>query len=229
MKELFNTAISSPNVIPTAMLGLVLLYWLSVMVGALDFDSPDLDTDASLDIDTDLEATPDVATDSAADTAVSANGDVSLSWFNSVLVFFNISKVPFMLFLTLLILPLWVISVMTNYYMGIDSFLGGLMVLIPAFLASLFLAKFLSYPFVKLFEHMEKEDSESKTAIGKICVVATSITEKKTGQAQVQTSGSPLLLNVIASTGHELKSGDTALVLEYLKDRNLYLIEPYGN
>ena len=223
MKELFNAAISLPNIIPTAMLGLVLLYWLSVVIGAVDFDSADLD------IDTDLDATPDATLDPVTDTAVSADGDISISWFNSVLVFFNISKIPFMLFLTLLILPLWVISVMTNYYMSMDSFLGGLMVLIPAFLVSLFLAKFLSHPFVKLFEHMEKEDSESKTAIGKICVVATTITEKKTGQAQVQTSGSPLLLNVIASTGHELKSGDTALVLEYLKDRNLYLIEPYGN
>lgn len=225
MKELFNAAISLPNIIPTALLGMVMLYWLTVVVGALDFDFLDFDveTDIDTDIDVDVDAAP------SADMDVNANGEVSFSWLNSVLVFFNINKVPFMLFLTMLILPLWVISVMTNHYLGIDSFPGGLIVLIPVFFVSLFIAKLLTLPFVKLFEHMQKEDSESKTAIGKICVVSTLITDEKMGQARVETSGSPLLLNVIARPGCELKSGDTALVIEYLKDKNLYLVEPYGN
>ena len=223
MKELFNAAISLPNILPTALLGLVLLYWLTVVVGALDFDFLDFDVDTDVDTDVDV----DVDVNPAVDSDVSINSEVSFSWLNSILVFFNIGKVPFMLFLTTLVLPLWVVSVMTNHYVGIDSFLGGLIVLVPAFFVSLFLAKFLTLPFVKLFEHMQKEDSESKTAIGKICVVSTLITEKKIGQAQIATSGSPLLLNVITSAGHELKSGDTALVIEYLKDRNLYLVAPY--
>ena len=54
MKELFNAAISSPNIIPTALLGLVLLYWLTVVIGALDFDALDFDVDT--DIDTEVDA-----------------------------------------------------------------------------------------------------------------------------------------------------------------------------
>ena len=227
MKELFNAAISSPNIIPTALLGLVLLYWLTVVIGALDFDALDFDVDTDIDTEVDAEVGP--VTDAEVNVAdVNADGGVSLSWFNSILVFFNMSKVPFMLFLTSLVLPLWVIAIMTNHYLGIDSFLGGLIVLVPAFMLSLFFAKLLTLPFVKLFAHMQKEDSESKTAIGKICVASTLITDTKIGQAQVATSGSPLLLNVITSTGHALKSGDSALVVEYLKDRHLYLVEPFS-
>ena len=227
MKELFNAAISSPNIIPTALLGLVLLYWLTVVIGALDFDALDFDVDT--DIDTEVNAGVGPVTDAEVNGAdVNADGGVSLSWFNSILVFFNMSKVPFMLFLTSLVLPLWVIAIMTNHYLGIDSFLGGLIVLVPAFMLSLFFAKLLTLPFVKLFAHMQKEDSESKTAIGKICVASTLITDTKIGQAQVATSGSPLLLNVITSEGYALKSGDSALVVAYLKDRNLYLIEPFN-
>ena len=223
MKELFNAAISLPNIIPTALLGLVLLYWITVIVGALDFDTLDPDIDGEVDI----EADPSVNTAAQA-TDANPEGGISISWLNSILIFFNISKVPFMLFLTMLILPLWVISIMANHYLGIESLIGGLIVLAPVFLVSLFVAKFLTIPFVKLFDHMQKEDVESKTAIGKICVASTVITDKKMGQAQVKTSGSPLLLNVITSEGHALKSGDSALVVAYLKDRNLYLIEPFN-
>ena len=229
MKELFNAAISLPNIIPTALLGLVLLYWLSVVVGALDFDSLEFDIDADIDANIDADIDTDIDVIPAVDTDMNAGGDVSLSWFNSVLVFFNINKVPFMLFLTSLVLPLWVISVMTSHYLGINSFLGGLIILAPTFFLCLFIAKFLTLPFVKLFEHMQKEESESKTAIGKVCTVSASITAQKIGQAQVETTGSPLLLNVTTSKGHELKSGDTALVIKYLKDRNVYLVEPYSN
>ena len=216
MTELFDAAISLPNIIPTALLGLVMLYWITVVLGALDFDFLDFD------IDTEVES------DITVDADVSGEGDVSISWLNSILVFFNIGKVPFMLFFSTLALPLWVISVMTNHYLDIESFLGGLLVFVPVFFVSLFMAKLLTFPFVKLFEHMEKEDGESNSAIGKICVVSTLITDKKIGQAEVATTGSPILLNVITVSGHQLKSGDTALVIEFLKERNLYLVEPYS-
>ncbi len=216
MTELFDAAISLPNIIPTALLGLVLLYWITVVLGALDFDFLDFD------LDTEIEGELEVSADAGGE------GDVSISWLNSILVFFNIGRVPFMLFLSTLALPLWVLSVMTNYYLGIESFLGGLLVFVPVFFVSLFIAKFLTFPFVKLFQHMEKEDGESNSAVGKICVVSTLITDKKIGQAQVATSGSPILLNVVTGSGHQLKSGDTALVIEFLKERNLYLVEPYS-
>lgn len=219
MKELFEAAVAAQNVIPTALMGLVLLYWLTVVVGALDFDSLDFDIETDMDSDIDIDIDLDTGVD----------GDVGLSWFNSVLVFFNVSKVPFMLFFTALALPIWVISILVNHYLGISSFIGGLLTLIPAFIVGLFIAKIITFPFVKLFEHLEKDDKESGSAIGKICVASTSITSEKVGQATVKTSGSPLLLNVVTHSGTVLKNGETALVIDYLKDRNIYLVEPYNS
>ncbi len=217
MRELFDAAIAAQNIIPSALLGLVMIYWLTVMIGALDFEFLDFDFDAEVDAEVDI------------DVDAGGDGQVGISWFNSIMVFFNLSRVPFMIFLSALALPIWVISILTNYYLGISSFLGGLITLIPAFIVGLFLAKFITFPFVKLFEHLEKDDKESKSAVGKICITSTEVTETKIGQAKVKTTGSPLLLNIITPSGIKLEIGDTALVIEYLKDKNIYLVEPYSN
>ncbi len=215
MRELLDAAIAAQNSIPTALLGLVMIYWLTVMLGALDFEFLDFDIDTDIDTDVDV------------DVDASADSQVGISWFNSIMVFFNLSRVPFMIFLTALALPIWVICILTNYYLGITTFVGGLITLIPAFIIGLFLAKFITFPFVKLFEHLEKDDKESKSAVGKICITSTEVSENKIGQAKVDTSGSPLLLNIVTPAGITMKNGDSALVIEYLKDRNIYLVEPY--
>jgi len=220
MKELIIAALSAPNIIPTALLGLVVVYWITVMLGALDFEFLDFDIDAALDAEVEMDMS------AAAETEVHAQMDIS--WFNSVLIFFNLNKVPFMIFFTMLILPVWIVCIMLNDYLGINSFPGGLIILIPSIFVSLFIAKILTIPFAHLFAHMEKEESESKSAVGKICIASNLITDHKIGQAKIKTSGSPILLNVITDKGNQLQTGESGLVIKYLKDRNIYLVAPYN-
>jgi hypothetical protein len=208
MLELLNAAVSSVNIIPTALLVIILLYWITVIIGLADVNLYDID---EIDLDSNVDG-----------------GDVhfSVDWLNHILLFFNITQIPLMLFLTFLILPIWVISVLGNYYLGNTSFIFSLVLLLPNFFASLFISKILTTPFVKLFAYMNKEEEEEEV-IGKICITMVTISNERIGQAKVNTRESPLLLNVKTKPGTTLKAGETGLIVDYIRERNIYLIEPY--
>ncbi len=207
MLELLDAAVSAPNIIPTALLIFVLVYWLIVILGAIDTDF--------LDIDVDVEADADV------------DGEFSVSWFNHVLAFFNLGQVPFVLFLTFLVVPWWAITVLGNHYLGNESFIFSLAVLVPALIISLFIAKFLTAPFVRIYQALDQEDNT--TPVGKICRITTAASHAKVGQAQVSTGGAPIILSVRAYEGSSLLAGDSAMVIEYDAGGNVYLVEPYIN
>jgi len=205
MNDLFNAAIAAPNLLPTALLIFVMVYWIIVIIGAVDVDAIDIDVDMDTDVD----------------------GEISVSWLNNLLSFFNLGQVPFMIFMTFLVVPLWSGSVMTNYYLNNQSLLLGFLILVPLLILSAFIAKIATQPFTKLFNHLENSIDGGERQIGKICTLVTSADDARAGQAKVDTGGAPLLLNVITDEGTSMFSGDTAIVLEYLADRNVYLIEPY--
>jgi len=209
MKELFTAAVSAPNLIPTLLLIFVLIYWLIVLIGAIDVDT--LDVEVDLDSDVDL--------DTSVDSSASAGG------FSEVLAFFNLKELPLMVFLTFWILPVWVISVLTNYYLNNSSFFVGLLLLLPALIVGLFIAKVLTAPLAKVFAGLSQEANE--TVIGKICTLTSQATSLRVGQARIETSGAPILLNVKTYEGVTLDRGDTGMVIEQQPGHNIYLIEPF--
>ena len=151
MVELLQAAFSGVNIISTAFLAFVMLYWVAMILGLLDLDFLDLE----------------IETAGGAD----AEGLAAISWLNSALAFFNLGKVPLMVFLTFLALSFWVISILANHYLNNNYELLGLLLLVPAFLAALFVAKVLTTPFVKLFAAFEKEHESTATIIGQVCTV----------------------------------------------------------
>jgi len=202
MTELLQAAVLPPNLVATGLLVFVLLYWLTVIVGLLDFKTADLHADAG--------------------HLPGAHAD----WFNGALAFFNLGRVPLMLFVSFVALPLWVGSILANYYTDNTSLLRGLLFLLPLLLASLFVAKVLTQPFVRLFAALEKDHDGGALALGKVCTVLLPATASQLGQATVRIDGAPLMLNV-RTTGRPLGKGETALVIDYDTPRRCYLIEPY--
>ena len=207
MLDLLHAAVSAPNIIPTALLVFVLVYWLVVILGAIDLDF--------FDIDVEMEAEADV------------DGEFSVSWLNHALAFFNLGQVPFMLFMTFWILPVWVMSVLGNHYLGNESLGFGLLLLIPVLVVGLFIAKFLTAPFVRLFGKLDSDVEHNKSLIGSMCTVTSAASASRTGQARIVTNGAPLLLNVQTPDGLNMQNGDTGMVIDYEPQRNVYLVEPY--
>jgi len=217
MQELFDHSFSMINIIPTFLLFFSLVYWVIVMIGAIDTDFFDIDVD--LDIDADIDVDVDVDVD--------APDSVNIGWFNSILVFFNLGQIPLMIFITFLSLPMWFIAVVGNYYLGITNFLFGLVLLIPNFIVSLFIAKFATMPFVKLFTKLKKEGTTAQSLTGKVCRVVLIASDEKMGQAEIKDDGTSYLINTKSAQGQVIKKGETALIIEFDEEKNIYHIEPY--
>ncbi|GAF04465.1 OB-fold-containig protein [Saccharicrinis fermentans] len=212
MSETFNAAFSMMNIIPTSLLLLVLVYWLTVIVGVFNVDSFDIDADADIDADVDISATD------------------SILWVNSALSFFNLGKIPLMLILSFFSLSLWVISMLMNYHLNDDSFLLSIVYLIPNIFVSAFVTKFLTRPFVKLFKKADSDIESNKKLTGKLCIVTLDATHNKMGQAEIKIDGSSFMINVMSTEEqYSLLKGDQCLVIDYLSEQKIYLIEPYKN
>ncbi|MFD1874187.1 hypothetical protein [Hymenobacter bucti] len=207
MTELLQAAVLPPNLVATGLLVFVLLYWLTVIIGLLDFKTADLHLGGH------------------ADGVHLHSGDSD--WFNGALAFFNLGRVPLMVFISFVVLPLWVGSILVNYYTGNTSLLRGLALLLPLLVGSVFVAKFLTLPFVRLFAALEKNHDGGAVALGKVCTVLLPATTEHLGQASVHIDGAPLMLNVRALSG-ALAKGETALVIDYDAQRRCYLIEAYA-
>jgi hypothetical protein len=105
MNELLEAAIAGVNIIPTSLLIFILVYWMIVMMGLIDMHAIDIspDHDYHMDVHTDVD------TDGPAKEIDNGHGynSGSVSWLNSVLAFFNLGQIPFMVFMSFLILPMW--------------------------------------------------------------------------------------------------------------------------
>ncbi len=247
MKELYDAAFSAVNIFPTILFGLMVVYWLFVMIGALDinlFDfsldsadidlDADVDIDAEVDIDADVDAEADIDMDADADTSLQSSmaaqghveGGVVMS-LNSVLSFFNLGKVPFMILMSFLALSMWVISISVNYLMGNQSVMLAIVLLIPNIIVSLFVSKILTTPFAFVQKKMLQNNADSFKYQGKICTMLMNASHTKVGQGEINYNGSIIRVNVITKKGTEILKDQTGLIINRIKEKNCYLIEPY--
>ncbi len=214
MNELLHAAFSGVNVLPTGMILLVVIYWFTVMLGALDMGFLDFDVEADGEADVEIEV----------DLSVEAGTDVP--FYLSVLSFFNLGKVPFMVFMTFLALPFWFMAIVGNHYLGIDSILIGILALSGYFFVSLFIAKFCTMPFVVLFRKMEESEEDKFNPIGKICVASLPLSSSRIGQVTIDAKGS-YIINAKSPEGKSLQKGEQGLVIEFNEALQCYIVEPY--
>lgn len=213
MTDFLNQIFNGANAIPTALLLFVVLYWIIVILGFIGTDFLDID----LDIDADGEA----------DLDVDGEG-VEVSWINNVLQFFNLGKIPLMIWLSFVALPLWFIAVNLNHFLGFEAFLSGLLIFLPSAFVSLFFAKFATWPFVKMFEKLD-EDTKAKDLIGRTAIVSSAASSSSRGMAELSYNGSHLRIMIRCHEGQSVKKGDQVLFIRKLNNRGEYLVEPYSS
>ncbi|MGV6861194.1 MAG: hypothetical protein ACWA41_05455 [Putridiphycobacter sp.] len=217
MNEFFHLMFSPQNLIGTFLLSFCVLYWLIVIVGIIDIDLIDVDVDVDMDVDIDADV----------DTEVSTAGG-SVAWLNKILLFFNLGKIPFMVWLTFLSLPLWFLMIIVNHLLNNTTFIIGLLIFIPLLIVSAFIAKPLTFPFVKVFEALEKEN-KPKNLIGKTGVVILPGNEKRKGQVEVNYEGSSI--RIYAKTASKeiiLTKNETVLIVDKdVDNQSVYIVEPY--
>lgn len=211
MHELIQTAFSPINLIHSFLLILVILYWLSIIIGALDFGSFDIDFDIDADLDVDIDAEIEAGTTSN---------------LAGVLHFFNLGKLPFMVIMSFAILFSWAISVLANYYFGGGSILFALAIFIPTIFISLCLTKIITTPLIPIFENLDT-GIDPVDYIGMICKIVLPTSPTKMGQAEVLLENSPLLINVKTDneTTDNLEKGAKAIITRKEKNKPYYIIK----
>jgi len=215
MKEIFDATFSLINIVPATFLVFMLIYWIAVLVGL--FDTSFLHFDIHADVDADIHV------DTPLDSEINIS---SIGVITSVLRFFNLGKIPFMVYFSMFTIPFWVISLYSNYLLQNTSFLISLALLVPNILISLFIAKILTTPFVKVFTALDKEGKD-EVIEGQICKVLMPVSPESIGQIEVMNHGAPILLNARTTEGNTLSKGETGLVINYDSEKECYIIEPY--
>jgi len=201
------------NLGATILLTMMVCYWLMVILGALDLDFLDFDIDTDMDADLDADLGSDL--------------NVSVGVLDGMLAFFYLGKIPVMILLSIFAMCLWVFSIIANGYLNPSgSLVLGLPIAAGNLVVSPFVCKIICTPLARLFMALKKDPNAPADVMGRICKVTTTQVSTKMGQAEVATSGAPILLNVVADGDHTFKKGDEAVVIGKDEKKGVHIIAP---
>ena len=219
MKELFEFAFEPANLFYTVLLILVLLYWLSVFIGAMDIGAFDVDLDMDVDVDVDM----DIDVDS--EVEVSSSGG---NWFLEGLRFFNFGVLPFMVIMSFLILFMWTINILANYYWSNGSILFHLAMFFPSLLASLFLTKIITTPLTGLFRALRDGDAKDIEYIGSVAKLTLPLDRSRTATADLVLKDQHILLYVRADDSVEgvIPRGTKVLITSSNAEKTIHFVRP---
>ncbi len=202
MIELFNASVSLVNLPFTVLLLIVILYWLSVIIGVADIDLFDTDWEFDAEVE-------------------------SPGFAQSLLNFLNIGELPLMVILSVMILIAWCFSVLANHYVnpGRSGWIA-LGLLVPNLGLSWLLSGVITRPVGRLFS--PKKTNEMKDALYKIGVAATSEVTPTFGQVEIETDGAPVLVNARTAEGTVLVKGEKALIYDADREKGVYFVEKFN-
>jgi hypothetical protein len=226
MTEFFTAAFAPVNVLFTALLLVVGLYWILVILGTLDIDlfhihlphgGTDFHVDGHVDVGHDVGGHADGHVEG-----------IEPGIGHSILHFFYLGEVPTMLLVSIMVLSLWTFSMLGNHYLNPEGSMAmALAIFVGNFAISTVVLKFVALPLRTFYFILNKDYNAPGDVVGKVCqVVTTHVTREKMGQAEVPTKGAPLLLNVLAHDDHVFSRGEQALVVERDAAKGTYRIAP---
>ena len=231
MNELVVASTQFPTVVFTIALGIVLLYWLFVLVGALDLDlfgGHDVDISGAGDGGGDAigGGHGDVAGghDTGDAGGHDADGDADSGGLWHTL---GLGDVPITISASIIVLVAWVTSLLLMEYvvrsLGLPGWVVG--VLLPlALLLALPITALLVRPLRPVFAI--KEGKSNSDYVGHACTVTTGHVDNDFGQATVEDGGTVLIIAVRCDAVGKLARGDKALIIEFDVSRQAYVVEP---
>lgn len=222
MFEILEIAYSHANVIITILFGITITYWFTVIIGAMDLGFLDFDLDPDFESDVNVETDFDSNAEAEA-SGTDPSGATKLMWF------FNIGKVPFMVFFTAWVFPTWFLTIICSYYLSINTWLIGLPVLFGLLFICLFFAKILTQPLVKIFQRMEMVETKNEDLIGKLCIAKYGVTNERSSHVIVQHDGSEYTLDAKTAQNKKIERNAQGLIIDYNLAENTYTVEPIDN
>lgn len=203
MKEIWEQALLPYNLPFTILLGLVVLFWLFTVIGAVGVDSFDVDLDADADGD------------------LSHFGDIP----GALLRVVNAGSVPVTIVLSVLVLCMWVGSMVLNFYFnpGQSSWLAAAFI-VAAFIIGVIATKLITQPLVPFMTRL-KQAENAAPVIGCIGVVRSINIDSEYGQVEVERpDGAPALLNArLGPDAEPAPRGSSVAIVSIDESTGVYL------
>lgn len=229
MFEVLAEAFQLVNLPFTILLSGVLLYWMLVGLGLLHFG--EAGHDASLDAHGDLHGHLPADAHAGGHGAGDAHGDAAgdghgggAGWFMTALKFVNVGEVPATVVISILALCAWLLSMISNHYWNDNSVARALVFLLPNLLLSAVVTRYLTFPLKRFFMALNREYEEHEPLIGRTGIVITTEAGPSFGQAQIETKGAPLLINVRTLHEQVLQKGETCVIVDEDKEHSFYRV-----
>ncbi|MDR1934399.1 MAG: DUF1449 family protein [Candidatus Accumulibacter sp.] len=219
--ELLAVLTAYPTAIYTALLGVVLVYWLLAVAGLVDFSSG---VDLDLDIGGDAG---DVSHVQNLDGEVGEGGS-SVTTLAGLLVAFGLGGVPFSVVVSLLAFISWFVCALASLWIlpwvptDLLRFAAATGILAGAFAAAVPLAAACVRPLRGLFARSYAVSNAS--LVGRECLILTGSVDEKFGRAQVSGDGEDFHVRVVADVPNSLKRGDFAHIVDYDETARVYRV-----
>ena len=206
MVNFLSNILSFPTILYTGLLVLVVLYWLTAIIGFVDFDG------IETEIDVDASDVGGIAT-----------------WLTK----FKLEGIPFTLTLSMIIFISWIlcfylVELFIKHFEveWVRIALGFLTIVLTPIIATPIVAIILS-PLKPLLKKL-KEENTSATAsdfIGATGLIRSVKVNQSLGSAEVSDGGAGLILQIRADEPNDYQRGDHVILTKYLPDTHTYLIK----
>ena len=203
-----DAAFGYPTAIYTALLAVVLGYWLLALVGLVDFEH------SGFDVDLDVQADGDAGEISTLATYVVAMG---------------LNGVPFSVVVSLIVLVGWTLSCLAAMWVlplvptTLMNVVAGTAVLLTSLAVSIIVTARLIRPMRGLF--VTHAAMSNASLVGQSCTVLTQSVDEKVGRAEVRQRGAGINIRVWARSPNTLSKGSTARIADYDAGSGRYLID----
>jgi hypothetical protein len=240
--ELLQLIGTFPTVVFTALLALSVIYWLFVIIGAIDIDAlggADAVAGAGKGSFEGLAGTGKGALEGIAATGKGAlegavgaakgagHADISLEGSEEaaagLLSLLKLRRAPVTVVVSLFALFGWLLSTLTVQAIGVPGVLVGSGLLVGASVVSLLLTSFAIRPIAPFFAM--KSGKKSAGLVGKIAVVSTGEVNKGFGQATFDEDGHSLTLQVRSDETATLKRGDRVVLVDWDEAKHAFYVE----
>lgn len=191
-----------PTGIYTVLIGVLVIFWLFAILGALDIDI------ISFDVDID--------------------GDIEIPGFVGLLHTLGFTGVPFTIVLSVLVFLAWVFTYIGAAYVlpmvptVILKALAGTGILVGSFVLAVPITTKIVAPLRKLA--LENIAKSNKDYLGGNCKVTSLTVDEIFGQGKIQTKGASLIVRIRANKEDGIKKGDIVRPISYDEEDNSYQV-----
>lgn len=216
MTELLQASTRFPTVVFTIALGIALVYWLFVLLGALD-----LDLLGGGHHDLDLGGGHDVGGGGGDAGGDADAGDVDGGgvWHS-----LGLGAVPITISVSVIVLVCWCASLLSTTYIAGDSSWIRIILFPLVIIVAFPVASLLVRPLAPVFKI--KEGKFNADYVGSLCTITTNSVEPNFGFANIEDGHSLVQIAVRCDRPGKLARGDKALIIEFDPERRTFVVEP---